>query len=340
MSQSSDNSTNGARGQATGQKTRKALLIFMGSDQIIRYLPLLLLLIIIVILGASVPHFLTTRNIINVLRQSSALGLMAIGMTAVLIGGGIDLSIPAIMALGGILGAMYMRAGGDPVFASIIMVGTCTCAGAVNGYVVAYLRMIPFVVTLSMMYIATGASIWLTKEVSVAGLHPAFLDTVMSKVWIIPTPVLALLIITAVVVLMMRNSIYGRWLYAVGANPEVARSLGIPKNRIILGTYVFGGFFAGLAAIITTARLMSASATMGAEGIVLSVISAAVVGGVSVYGGVGSPLGAVIGAVFITMISNTMNMMHVSYFMTLFIKGCVIVSVVALDSLRRGRRNQ
>ena len=340
MSQSSGNSTNGARGQASDQKTRKPLLFLMGSDQIIRYLPLLLLLIIIVILGAFVPHFLTTRNIINVLRQSSALGLMAIGMTAVLIGGGIDLSIPAIMTLGGILGAMYMRGGGDPVFASLIMVGTCTCAGAVNGYVVAYLRMIPFVVTLSMMYVATGASIWLTREVSVAGLHPAFLDTVMSKVWIIPTPVLALLIMTAVVVLMMRNSIYGRWLYAVGSNPEVARSLGIPKNLIILGTYVFGGFFAGLAAIITTARLMSASATMGAEGIVLSVISAAVVGGVSVYGGVGSPLGAVIGAVFITMISNTMNMMHVSYFMTLFVKGCVIVSVVALDSLRRGRRNQ
>jgi ribose transport system permease protein len=153
-------------------------------------------------------------------------------------------------------------------------------------------------------------------------------------------PVVIFSIVTGIAVLLIRKSIYGRWLYAVGSNPEVARALGIPKDRMIFGTYVFAGFCAGLAAIITTARLMSASATMGEEGIVLNVISAAVVGGVSVYGGVGSPLGAAIGALLITTISNSMNMMHVSYFMTLCLKGAVIVSVIALDSLSRGTRGQ
>jgi ribose transport system permease protein len=319
----------------TRGRPRSTVNLFV-SDQVIRYLPLILLSIVIIVIGLFVPHFLTTRNIINILRQSSAIGLMAIGITAVLIGGGIDLSIPSIMALGGILGSMYMRGGGDPVLAGAVMVGVCALGGAVNGYVVAYLKMIPFVVTLSMMYIATGASTWLTREISVAGLHPGFINTVMGKVWIIPVPVIVLFVATVIVTLMMRKSMYGRWLYAVGANPEVARSMGIPRDRVVFGTYVFGGFFAGLAAIITTARLMSASATMGEEGIVLNVISSAVVGGVSVYGGRGNPLGAVIGAIFIIMITNSMNMMHVSYFMSLFVKGCVIVVVVALDSLRRG----
>ena len=335
MKQSNGNSEPHGSGEAFVSVREESFDSRLNTEKIIRFLPLILLSITIVILGLFVPHFLTTRNIINILRQSSALGLMAIGVTAVLIGGGIDLSIPSIMALGGILGSMYMRGEGNPLVAVFIMIAACTLGGAINGYFVAYLKMIPFVVTLSMMYVATGASIWLTREVSVAGLHPAFIDTVMSKIWIIPTPVVGVSVFTTIVVLLIRNSIYGRWLYAVGSHPAVARSMGIPKDRIIFGTYVFSGFFAGLAAIITTARLMSASATMGAEGIVLNVISSAVVGGVSVYGGVGSPLGAVIGAVFITMISNSMNMMHVSYFMSLFIKGCVIILVVALDSFRK-----
>lgn len=335
MSQPIGSSSEGENSGAVVQEQNTSVGSFLKNERVIRYMPLILLFLAILILGFTVPHFLTTRNIINILRQSSALGLMAIGITAVLIGGGIDLSIPSIMALGGIVGAIYMRGGGSPILAGLIMVAVCTLGGTVNGYVVAYLRMIPFVVTLSMMYVATGASIWLTREISVAGLHPSFVDTVMSRIGIIPVPVVFLIIITGIVAILMKQGIYGRWLYAVGANPAVSRSMGIPKDRIIFGTYVFAGFFAGLAAIITTARLMSASATMGAEGIVLNVISSAVVGGVSVYGGVGSPLGAVTGAILITMISNSMNMMHVSYFMTLVVKGGVIILVVAVDSYFR-----
>lgn len=336
MKQPKEYSSANVEGGAVARGREAAIVSFLKNEAVVRHIPLILLFLVIVFLGFFVPHFLTTRNIINILRQSSALGLMAIGLTAVLIGGGIDLSIPSIMALGGIIGAIFMRGGGNPILAGLIMIAVCTLGGAVNGCVVAYLRMIPFVVTLSTMYVATGASIWLTREISVAGLHPAFVDTVMARIWIIPVPVIFLTIVTGMVAILIKQAIYGRWLYAVGANPAVARSMGIPKDGMIFGTYVFAGFFAGLAAIVTTAWLMSASATMGEQGIVLNVISSAVIGGVSVYGGVGSPLGAVIGAIFITMISNSMNMMQVSYFMTLVIKGCVIVLVVALDSYRRG----
>jgi len=302
---------------------------------IVRYLSLIFLSIVLVILGLFVPYFLTTHNIINILRQSTILGLMAIGETFVLIGGGIDLSIPPIMAFGGIIGAMYMRGGGNPIIAGCIMIIMCTLAGIINGYAVAYLKMIPFVVTLSTMYIATGASIWLTRKLSIAILNTTFINTITSKIWIVPVPVIFLFIITLFVYSLMRYSIYGRWLYAVGSNPDVSHSLGIPKDLILFGTYIFSGLFAGFTAIITTARLSSASPSMGREVIILDVIGSAVVGGVSVYGGIGSPLGAVVGAIFITMISNSMNLLHVSYYMTLVIKGSLIIIVIALDSLHK-----
>lgn len=307
------------------------------SEQVIRYMPLILFAGIIVALGLLNPFFLTSRNIINVLRQASALGFMAIGISVVLIGGGIDLSIPALMALGSILGAIYMREGGNPILGGLIMIGVCTLGGIINGCAVAYLKMIPFVVTLSMMYVAMGASVWLTRQVSIAGLPSSFLDAIMGNIWIIPRPIVFLFVATAVVTFLVRKNLYGRWLYAVGSAPEVARALGIPKARIVFGTYVFSGFFAGLAAIITTARLMSASSRMGAEGVVLNVVASAVVGGVSIYGGVGSPVGAIIGAVVITLIGNIMTLMRVTYYMTLVVTGCIVVAFIALYSFYRHR---
>lgn len=302
---------------------------------IIRYLPLILFVVIVIVIGLYSPHFLKTRNIINVLRQASALGLMAIGMSIVLIAGGIDLSVPSVMALSGILGAMLMRAGGNPVLAALLMVLVGSAAGAINGFAVAYLKMIPFVVTLSMMAIATGASTWLTNKVSISGINYNFVDTVMAKIWMIPVPVIFLLVMTIIAMILARKSMYGRWLYAVGINIKTARVSGIPTDRVIFGTYVLSGVFAGLAAIIVTARLESASVTMGPDSFVLDIVSSAVVGGVSIYGGVGSPMGAVIGALIITLISNSMNMMHVSYFYTLLLKGFIIILAVALDALRK-----
>ncbi len=307
----------------------------LAGKYIIRYLPLILFVITMVAIGLYSPHFLKTRNIINVLRQASALGLMAIGMSIVLIAGGIDLSVPSVMALSGILGAMFMRAGGNPVLAALSMVLIGSAAGVINGFAVAYLKMIPFVVTLSMMAIATGASTWLTNKVSISGINYDFVDTVMARIWIIPLPVIFLLSMTIIAMILARKSMYGRWLYAVGVNIKTARVSGIPTDRVIFGTYILSGFFAGLAAIIVTARLESASVTMGPDSFVLDIVSSAVVGGVSIYGGVGSPMGAVIGALIITLISNSMNMMHVSYFYTLLLKGFIIILAVALDALRK-----
>jgi ribose transport system permease protein len=305
------------------------------SGQLVRYLPLILLAVAIIAIGLATPNFLTARNAVNILRQSAALGLMAIGMTTVMIGGGIDLSIPSVMAFSGILGAMYMRDGGNPVIASVIMLVVGMACGSINGYAVAYLKMIPFVVTLAMMNIAMGASIWVTETVSVAPINQGFIDTVMAKIGIIPMPVIIVLIVTIIAQILMKRGFFGRWLFAVGTNVRAARVSGIPTQKVVFGTYVASGFFAGLAAMIVVARLMSAAPTMGEEGVVLDIVSSAVVGGTSIYGGLGSPLGSVVGALFITLITNSMNMLKISYYWTLIIKGAVIVIAVIIDSLRR-----
>jgi len=321
--------------RVVGQARNPIVTRRVADMRVVRYLPFIVVIAILIILGLSVPYFITIRNIINILTQASALGLMAIGISVVLIGGGIDLSIPSLMALGGVFGAIFMKNGGNPVLAGLIMLAVCTLGGCVNGFAVGYFKMVPFVVTFSMMTVAMGASLWVTKAVSVGGFPQVFIDTVLTQIWGIPVVVIALIFITAVATLLMRNSLYGRWIYAVGINVEASRVSGIPVARLIFSTYVISGVFAGLAAIITTARLGAGAATIGREGIILDVVSSAVVGGVSIYGGVGSPLGAVIGAIIITLISNIMNLTHVSYYLTLVAKGFIVIAVVALSSFRK-----
>jgi ribose/xylose/arabinose/galactoside ABC-type transport system permease subunit len=300
-----------------------------------QYYPFVFFGCIAVVLAIIVPYFLTVRNIINVLTQASTLGLLSLGMAAVLLVGGIDLSIPAVMAFSGIMGAIYMRAGGSPIVAALIMIAVSAVAGCINGLAVARLRMIPFVVTLSMQAIATGASIWVTNALSVAGIPDVYINTVLWKLWIIPLPVLVLVGLTALSETMLRRSLFGRWLYSVGTNIRASRVSGINTTRVLFGSYIFSGLMAGLVAIIMTARLSSASATMGSSNVVLDIVSSAVIGGVSIYGGSGSAIGVMLGALVITLISNSMNFLHVPYYLTLIIKGAVIIVAIASDSIRK-----
>jgi ribose/xylose/arabinose/galactoside ABC-type transport system permease subunit len=296
---------------------------------------LIILVAVLTLLALYVPNFFTPRNISNVFVQAAPLGLMAIGMTLVLITGGIDLSIPAVMSLSAILGAMVLRDVGSIPAACLVMLAVGTLLGMINGISVAYLKMIPFVVTLAMMTIATGAAVAITNSVSVPVTDEAFYGLILDRTLGVQHPVLITAFVTLVALIIMRRHMYGRWLYAVGINAKAARVSGVPTARVTFSAYVVSGFLAGLTAIVLSARLGSASANMGTDAIVLDVVASAVVGGVSIYGGVGGPLGAVLGAIFITIISNSMNMMQVSFFTSLIVKGIVIVGFVAFDSLRR-----
>jgi ribose transport system permease protein len=248
-----------------------------------------------------------------------------------------DLSMPGMMALGAIFGAMYMKSGGNPLVAILIMLVIPMLLGAINGFSISRFNMIPFVVTLAMQAITSGAAIWITNQISISGLPQSFTQPMLSKVWIIPVPIIIMFVVAAIVQVILTRSIWGRWLYATGTNIRAARVSGIPTARVIFLTYAFAGLMAGIAGVILTARLTSAGATMGKDAVVLDIVSSAALGGVSIMGGVGTAMNAVIGAILITLIGNVMNMANVSYYLTLVVKGLVVVIVVAIDVWRRRR---
>ena len=293
---------------------------------------------IIVILGylaLTVDNFATVQNLTNVLNQSAVLGLLAIGMTFVLIGAGIDLSMPANMAFSAIIGTMYMNSGGPIFIAILLMLAVSATIGLINGFSTGWLQMIPFVVTLAMMTVVFGASVWITKSVSVTGVNVALVDFFAMKFGPIQVSVIGLVLATVIASVIAGKSTFGRRLYATGINPRAARAAGINTRNIIMATYVISGLMAGISGVFIISRFGSASANMGTDQIVLDVVSAAVVGGVSIYGGVGKPFAAVLGAIFITAISNATNLMGIEYSTTLVIKGVIIIFFVALDTARR-----
>ncbi len=323
--------------QSSSSSASNPLANVLSRESLFRLLPLVIVLIAALAVGSRSENFLTQQNMINVLLQSASLALMAMGMTVVLITGGIDLSIPSLMAFSGILGAMVLRDGGDPLVAGLVMLATGAAVGFINGFAVAYLRMIPFVVTLSMLAILSGAAVSVTNARSI-GLEPGspFISGVSAPVLGIPLPILIMFAVMLVLEVLLRSSLFGRWLFAVGTNLRAALVAGVPSRRVIALAYVASGLLAGAAAVVTTALQGAAGPTFGREGVVLDVVSSAVLGGVSIYGGVGGAINAVVGAILITLITNSMNLLNVSYFLTLVIKGIVIIAVVALTTQRKG----
>lgn len=309
-----------------GALLRKAIVVLV---------PLVVALALLAVMQWQAPNFFRPNNLINILVQTSSLGVMAIGMCVVMIGGGIDLSIPANMAFSAVIGALAMR-WGMPVGIAVMLL-TGAGIGLFNGLAVAIFGMTPFVVTLATMTVVGGATVWITNSQSISDFPEIFFDIMLARPGGIPVSVIILLVVAVVASLVMSSTVFGRWLYAVGLNPKAARVARVPLERVLLLTYVISGLLAGLAAAMLTARLGSASANLGNDGVVLDIVSACVVGGISIYGGSGRPIGAVFGALFIILIGNSLNQLGVSYFMNLVVKGVAIVAFICLDRLTAGR---
>jgi ribose transport system permease protein len=294
---------------------------------------LVLLVVACVVFGALEPRFLSAYNVANIAEQSSALGLMTVGLAVVLLLGGIDLSIPAVMASAAVVGAIVMVATQNPYAGALAMVGVGLLGGAVNGLAVAVLGLVPFAVTLATMTLAGGFAVWMTDGTSIYGMPYQFSLTVMSRVGGVPVGAVAFAVVALGLHWAIRTGMIGRWVFAIGTNRRTARICGVPIRTVELGAYVFAGLTAGLAAILLTARLDSAAAAMGSESVVLDVVAAAVIGGVSIYGGRGTILGAAIGAVFITVVGNGLNLLGFDYFTAIVIKGAIILFAISLDSV-------
>lgn len=298
--------------------------------------PLVGLLLLIVVLSVLSPAFLTVSNAINIFQQISVLAILALGATAVIITGGIDLSVGSILALSGITTAWVASTAGLP-FGLAIVVGLAAgaAAGLVNGLLITEGKLPPFIATLAMLSVARGLTLVMSDGRPISGLPSWFRQLVSYRLFgIVPLSVLLVVLLYVLGSAYLRLRPSGRALYAIGGSEEVARLSGLRVDREKLKVYTAAGFLAGVGGLVLAARLNSAQPTAGG-GVELDVIAAVVIGGASLAGGAGTVAGTLTGALIIGVLRNGLNLLDVSSFWQQVVIGSVIAAAVMVDTLRR-----
>lgn len=297
-------------------------------------LRLLALGLLCLVLSLASDAFLTSANIVNVLRQAALLFLLASGVTLVILTAGLDLSVGANVAMSACLAATLMKSTGSIAMAVAAGLGCGLAIGIANGLLITLLRLPPFIATYGMLWILHGLTYWFMKGETIYGFPSAF-RFVGSGHWLgIPVPVYLMVVFLLVGVVFAQRTRWGQEIYAVGANPEAARLSGVPvKSRLVL-VYAVSGAMAGLASLIFLARLNSAEGDIG-EALTLPAIAAVLIGGTSLYGGIGSVFGTLIGALILTLVLNGMNLLTISANWQPVVTGVIVVLAVFLDNLTR-----
>ena len=322
------------------------------KDLIQKFAALASLIVLIAAFAVTSEAFFTVRNGMTVALQTTSMALLGIGVTAVIVTGGIDLSVGSVLALSGTVAGLLVKDGWPVAAGMAAGVRVGTLCGLVTGLVVARMTLAPFIATLGMMLIARGIALQLTGAAPVSQIGEAF-GILGNGAFFrivemgpnnfprvifpgIPYPVVLLLVVALMVAFALRKLPMGRHIYAVGSNEEAARLSGINVERTKLAAYGLSGFLAGLSGIVLMSRLVTAQPN---EGIMyeLDAIAAAVIGGTSLMGGVGTISGTMIGAFVIGILRNGLNMNGVSAFIQQIIIGCVIIGTVWIDYLRNRR---
>lgn len=287
-----------------------------------------------IILSFVSPNFLTVTNLMNVLRQISVNGILAIGMTIVCLTGGIDLSVGSIVAFSGIIAAGLLREQKYPIIVVVLVaVALGALLGLYNGYFVAYWKAAPFVVTLSMMTIARGMTYVYSDGRPISNLPEEFLAIGKGSILGIPIPTVILILIFILANIMLTKLKFGRYVYAVGGNENAAMVSGINVKKIKMLVYVLSGVACGLAAIILTSRV-SAGLPQAGESYELDAIAATVIGGTSLSGGRGRLWGTIVGAILLGVVNNGLDLLNVSSFYQQIVKGLIILGAILIDSKR------
>jgi ribose/xylose/arabinose/galactoside ABC-type transport system permease subunit len=296
-------------------------------------------IIFVAIVSLTVKNFLSFRNITSVITQVSSTGLMAIGLTFVIITGGIDLSLPTVMALSAILGCSVMVKTQSVALGTLTILAASALVGCFIGFSVSKLKMVPMIVTLAVSTMAFGASNWYTAARSISGMPEEFKAMFAGSLFkLIPIPAVMLITVAVIMHVVLSRNIFGRHLFQVGVNENTAKVNGVRTTRVVFAVYVISSLTAGLAGIVAAARLNSAGPSMGPQSMFMDIVAAVVIGGASVSGGKGSILGAIIGSVFMGVISNIINLLGLEYFMILLVKGAIIIAVAWFDILRNSGR--
>jgi ribose transport system permease protein len=296
-----------------------------------------LILVIVLVMSQATPYFLTMANFRAMAIGLTPTAIIAIGMTILLVSGGFDLSVGAVLALSSTAVALMMT-GGLPIALSVLCALLIGAAfGLANGLIVTRLGVNPLVATLGTMSVARGAALVLTEGFSVSNLPPAF-AYVGGANWLgLPAMVWITLALVVLGDLALRHARYLRQAYYIGGNEKAARLSGIPVDAVRCAAFVLTALLAALAGVLLASRLMSGTPTAGAA-LELQVLAAAVIGGASLRGGEGTVLGAFLGVIFVALINNAMTMLAVSIYWQMVVTGCVLIVAVALDMLLRRRR--
>lgn len=302
------------------------------NTMIDRFLPLVGLTLLVIVITVMNQQFLSPDNLLNLLRQVSINGLIAFGMTFVILTGGIDLSVGSMLAFSSAMTALIITSGVDPMFAMLLGCLVGLLAGAVNGLLVTAGGMAPFIATLATMTIYRGATLVVTDGNPITGLGDSLMFQLFGKGYFfgIPVPAVTMAVTFVILYIILNKTVFGRETYAIGGNETAAALSGIKVNRRKIMIYALSGLMSALAGIILASRLDSAQPTAG-ETYELDAIAAVVLGGTSLMGGKGRIAGTLIGVLIIGVLNNGLNLIGVSSFYQQIIKGLVIVIAVLID---------
>jgi ribose transport system permease protein len=309
---------------------------FVSENVLQVFYRLLAALVICVVLSFLNESFFSLGNILNVLRQASLMFFIASGLTLVVLTAGLDLSVGANVALSACLAGTVIHHSGSPTLGVLAGLVTGGVIGLLNGLMVTALRIPSFIATYGMLWVLNGLTYWYMAGDTIHGFPPGFRQIGSGYLLGLPTPVYLLVVFLAIGTIFAQRTIWGQEIYAIGANPVAARLSGIPVNRRLLLVYAVSGTMAGLASIIFLARLNSAEADIG-ETLTLPAIAAVLIGGTSLFGGIGTVFGTFVGALILTLVLNGMNLLQVNASWQPLVTGIILVLAVWLDMKTRQR---
>lgn len=292
--------------------------------------------ILCALLAVASEAFLSTGNLLNVMRQASLLFLLASGLTLVILTGGLDLSVGANVAMSACLAASVIKATGSPLLGVAVGLGCGLLIGLANGLLVAALRIPPFIATYGMLWVLHGLTYWFMAGETIHGFPPEFRAIGSGYLWHIPIPVFLMIGFLLAGIAVTQKTTFGQEMYAIGANPLAARLSGVPVGRRLVMVYMMSGAMAGLASLVFLARLNSAEGDIG-EALTLPAIAAVLIGGTSLFGGIGRVSGTLVGAIILTLVLNGMNLLTISANWQPLVTGVIVVLAVFLDSVTRGK---
>ena len=299
-----------------------------------KYKSLIGLVLLCAIITFVTPSFLSLSNITNVFTQVSVNAIIAVGMTFVILTGGIDLSVGSTLAISGALSASIIKSTGSVTLAIIVAALVGIAIGLVNGLLISKGKLQAFIATLATMTIFRGATLVFTNGTPISKLPEKFVNIGNGKIGFMPIPVIITVIVSIIAIYVLSQTRFGRYLYALGGNEDSARLSGINTDKIKTLVYVVSGFASSIAGVIITSRIASASPNAGTS-FELDAIAAVVIGGTSLAGGEGKVTGTLIGALIIGVLNNGLNLMNVSPFYQSIVKGLVILIAVLLDKKSR-----